>query len=58
MINLVLGTIKVIIYSEMDQNNCMTICFKNHEHKATHFSHHFKQRSMYSYYIESYVDTL
>lgn len=28
MINLVLGTIKVIIYSEMDQNNCMTICLK------------------------------
>lgn len=47
MINLFLGTNKVIIYSEMDQNNCMTICLKNHEHKATHFSHHFKQCSIH-----------
>lgn len=28
MINLFLGTNKVITYSEMDQNNCMTICLK------------------------------
>lgn len=47
MINLFLGTNKVVIYSEMDQNNCMTICLKNHEHKATHFSHHFKQCSIH-----------